>query len=127
MPVRGTAVTRRAVVCALLFVALGVSGVGWAEAPVETRSGDRAVAVTPPPGLAVDAALKGRTDLLAGGWAELRVPKARVRLGLAVLVGLTVVLAAAVATLRRPSPAPRSTLWRRWSLSLRAPPALRFS
>lgn len=119
--------TRRVVVCTLLFVALAVSGVGWAESPPEPQAVDSAVSLPRPPGLAIDAALKGRSDVLTSGWTEQRLTKARVRLGLAVLVGLSLVLAAAGVTLSRPSPALRSTLWRRWSVALRAPPLLRLS
>ena len=120
--------TRRVLACTFLFVALAASGVGWAQNAPEIRAVDSsAVTLTPPPGLGIDAALKGRSDVLTAGWAELRLPNARVRLGLAVLVGLSLLLAAAGVTLARPSPAPRPTLWRRWSLALRAPPALRLS
>jgi hypothetical protein len=119
--------TRRVVVCILLFVALAVSGVGWAESRPETRAVNSAVTLTRPPGLAVDATVKGRSDTLTAGWAEQRLPKARVRLGLAVLVGLSLLLAAALATLTRPSPGPNCTRWRRWSVALRAPPLLRLS
>ena len=119
--------TRRVVVCAFLFVALAASGLGGTDARPETRAGDSAVSLTRPPGLAIDAPLSGRSEVLSGGLAEQRLTKARVRLWLAVLVGLSVLLAAALVALSRPSPAPRSTLWRRWSVALRAPPVLRLS
>ena len=120
--------TRRLLVCTFLFVALAGSGVGWAQNAPETRAVDSsAVTQTRLPGLGIDAALKSRSDVLRAGWVELRRPTAGVRLGLAVLVGLSLLLAAAGVTLARPSPAPRPTLWRRWSLALRAPPLLRLS
>ena len=119
--------TRRVVVCTLLLVALAVSGVQWADSLPETRTVASAVTLTHPPGLAVDATLKGRPDLLTGSWVEQRLAKARPCLGLAALVGLSVLLAAAVVTLRRPSPGLLSTLWRRRSVALRAPPLLRVS
>jgi hypothetical protein len=119
--------TPRLVVCAFLLVALAVSGVGWAETPREPRGVDNAVTLTQPVGLTVDATLNGRSDVLTAGWAEQRLPKARIRLGLAVLVGLSVLLLAAIVTLTRPSPAAPSALSRRWSVALRAPPVFRLS
>ena len=119
--------TRRVLACTFLFVALAASGVGWAQNVPETRAVDSAVALTPLPGLGIDAALKGRSDVLRAGWSEQRLPNARVRLGSAVLVGLSLLLAAARVPFARPSPAPRPMLWRRWSLALRAPPLLRVS
>ncbi len=119
--------TRRVVVSAFLFLAAALSGVGWADTPPKTRAVDNAVTLTRPPGLAIEAALKARSEALTGGWTEQRLPKARARLGLAVLVGLSVLVAAAVLTLARPSPAPHSTLSRRWSVALRAPPLLRLA
>jgi hypothetical protein len=101
--------------------------VAWAETPPEARGVNGAVTLTRPLGLAIDATLNGRSDVLTAGWAEQRLPKTRIRLGLAVLVGLSVLLAAAIVTLTRPSPAIRSALWRRWSVALRAPPVLRLS
>ena len=119
--------TRRVVVCSFLFAALALSGVGWAEVPPETRTLDSAVTLTRPPGLTIDAMLTGRSEILTSRWAEQRLPTARVRLGLAVLVSPSLLLAAASVMPNRPSPAPRSTLWRRWSVALRAPPVLRLS
>ena len=118
--------TRRALVSSLLSVALAVSGVGWAETRSETRTVDSSSTLTRPPGLAIDVALQGRSDALLGV-ADQRPPKARVRLGLAVLVGLTVLQAAAMATLSKPSPAPRYRRWRSRSVALRAPPRLRLA
>ncbi len=117
--------TRRVVVSAFLFLAAALAGIGWAETTPKTGAVDSAVTLTRPPALAIEAALKGRSYALTAGWSDQRLPKARVRLGLAVLVGLSVLVAAAIVTLTRPSPAPRSTLWRRWSVALRAPPLLR--
>ena len=114
---------RPVAVCAFLFIALTVSVAGWAETPRETRVVDSAVTLSLPSGLAIEAALNGRSDAVTAGWSDQRLAKARVRLGLAVLVGLSVVVAATIITLTRPSPAPGSTLWRRWSVALRAPPA----
>src|SRR3712207_2480965 len=124
---RRMAMKRRVAVCTFLFIALTVSGVGWAETPHDTRVVDSAVTLSLPPGPAIEAALTGRSDAVTAGWSDQRLAKARVRLGLAVLVGLSVVVAAAVVALARPLPAPGSTLWRRWSVTLRAPPLLRLS
>ena len=123
----GAGTTRRALVSAVLFVAACLAGIGWAETTPKTGAVDSAVTLTPPPALAIEAAVKGRSDAVTAGWSDQRLVKARVRLGLAVLVGLSVLLAAAIVTLTRPSPAPRSTLWRRWSVALRAPPLPRLA
>ncbi len=112
------------IVSAFLFLAAALSGIGWAETTPTTGAVDSAVTLTPPPGLTIDAALKGRSDAVTAGWSDQRQAKARARLGLAVLVGLSVLLAAAIVTLARLSPAPGSTFWRRWSVALRAPPLL---
>jgi hypothetical protein len=117
--------TRRVVVCTVVFVALALSAVGWSEPTPAARVSDSSVTLTRPPGLAIDAALTVRPEILSGGWLEHRVAKAR--LGLAVLPGLSALVAAGPATLTRPLQAPRSTLRRRWSVTLRAPPALRLS
>lgn len=120
--------TRRVVIaCAVVFAAAAVSGIIWLERP-EARSADNTgLTLTRPPGLAIDAAVKGRSEVVTTGSADRRVPKARVRLGLAVLVGVSLVMAAAITTLTRPSPALRRTLWRRSSVSLRAPPLPKLS
>ncbi len=123
----GAGTTRRVIVSAFLFLAAALSGIGWAETTPKTGAVDSAVTLTPPPALAIEAALRGRSDAVTAGWSDQRLAKARVRLGLAVLVGLSVLVAAAIVTLTRPSPAPGSTLWRRWSVALRAPPLLRLS
>ncbi|HEV3402362.1 MAG TPA: hypothetical protein VG078_11125 [Acidimicrobiales bacterium] len=124
---RCTGITRRVVVCTFLPLALAASGLGWAAAAPGMPQFDSAITLTQPPGLSIDAALKGRSEILSAGSAEQRLPQSRVRLGLAVLVGLSLLLAAASVTLRRPSPALRSMLRRRRSVALRAPPALRLS
>ncbi len=115
---------RRRVVCILLFVALTLSAAGSPDVMPETRALDSSV-TSRPLGVAVDAALNARPEMLAGGWTEHRPAKARARLGLAVLVTVGVLLAAAMATVIGRSPGPRSTRSRRWSVALRAPPALR--
>ena len=118
----GAGTTRRVTVSAVLFLAAALSGIAWTETAPETRAVDSAVTLTRPPALAIEAALKGRSDAVTAGWSDQRLAKARFRLGPAVLVGLSVVLAAAVITLPRPSPAPGSALRRRRSVALRAPP-----
>lgn len=115
------------ILSALLFLAAGLSAVGRAEPAPSTAAADSAVTLTPPPALAVEAPMKGRSDAVTAGWSDQRPVKARARLGLAVVVGLAVLLAAAVVTSARPLPARRSTLWRRSSVALRAPPRLRLS
>ncbi len=125
MAVRGMAC--RLVVSSLLFIALAVSGLGWEEVSSETRSVDGALTLTRPPGLTSDAKLASRPDVVSGSWAEPRVPKARVRLGLAVLGGLSALLAAVFVALTRPLPTPGPTHWRRWSVGLRAPPVFRLT
>ncbi len=123
----GAGMTRRVVVSAFVCLAAALSGVGWAETAPNTRAVDRALALAQAPGWGIEAALKGRSEALTGGWTEQRLPNARVRLEPAVLVGLGVLVAAAVVTLTRRSPAPDSPLWCRWSVARRAPPPLRLS
>ncbi len=120
-------IARRVVASAFLFLTAAVSGFLSTDTPAKTGPVDSAVTLTRPPALAIEAAVKGRSEALTGSWADQRLPNARVRLGLAVLVGLTVLGPAAVVTLTRPSPAPRSVLWRRSSVALRAPPLLQLS
>ena len=115
----------RRVVCTVVFVALALSAVGWPDPTPGARGSDSSVTLTRPPGLAIDAALTVRPEILVGGWFEHSLAKAR--LGLAVLPGLGMLVAAALVTLTRPSQAPRTTLRRRWSVTLRTPPALRLS
>ncbi len=116
---------RRGVVSAFLFLAAALSGVGWADTPPKPRAVDNAVTLTRPPGLAIEAALNARSEAVTGGWAKQRLPKARVRLGLAVLVGLSILVTGTIFSLTRPSPALRPILRCRWSVALRAPPLLR--
>lgn len=123
----GARVAGRVVVSMLLLPVLAGSGVGPADEPSEAHSAASAVTLTRPPGLTVDAAPSGRTDVLSGTWAEQRSPKARLRLGLAVLVGFSLLLAAGIVALTRPSSVPSNSVCRRWSAVLRAPPVLRFS
>ena len=123
----GAGTTRRGVVSAFLFLAVALSGIGWAETTPERGAVESAVTLTPPPALAIEASLNGRSDAVSAGWSDLRLAKARVRLGPAVLVGLSVLVAAATVTLTRPAPAPPSTLRRRSSVALRAPPLPRLA
>jgi hypothetical protein len=118
--------TRPLVVSTLLFVALALSGGGSPDARLEPRALDSSV-TSRPLGLAIDAALNARPEILARGWAEHTLGKARPRLGLAVVVSLTMLLVSATVTVIGRSPGPRSTLSRHWSIALRAPPALRLS
>ncbi len=123
----GAGTTRRVIASALLFLAAALAGIGWAETTPNTGAVDSAVTLTRPPALTIEATLKGRSDAVTPRWTEQRLAKAPIQLGLAVLVGLSVLAAAAIVTLTRPSAAPGSTLWRRWSVVLRAPPQLRLS
>ncbi len=118
----GTTAIRR-VVPMLVVAALLSSVGGWIDATTATTSGDGSVTLTPTSGVAIDAALNARPENLTGGRVEHRAPRTRAPLGLAVLVGLSVLLAVAIATLHRRSPWQRPTVWRRSSVVLRAPPA----
>ena len=120
----GAGTTRRVVVIAFLFFAAALSEATWAESAPKPGGVDSAVTLTRPPVLAIEAALKGRSDAVTVGWTDQRLVKARFRLGLAVLVALSLLVAAAIVTLTRPTPGPGSALWRRWSVALRAPPLL---
>ena len=116
----GAGTTRRVVVGALLLVAAALEGIGWAAPAPTTGAVASAVAMSP----AITAGVTGRSEAVVAGWSDHRSSKARARLGVAVLGGLSVLLAAAVVTLTRPSPPRCLTLRRRWSLALRAPPPL---
>ncbi len=118
---------RRIAVCSLLFMALAVSAVGWPDSPPESRSIDSSVILASPPGLAMDAALSVRADLLSSSWIEHRVLKARPGLALPVSVGLGMLLTAGMVTLVRLPAGRCPTLWRRRSVALRAPPRLRLT
>ncbi len=118
----GAGTTRRVIASAFLFLAAALAGIGWAETTPNTGAVDSAVTVTPAPALAIEAAPTSRSDAVTAGWSDHRLAKAGIRLGLAVLVGLSVLLAAVIAALARPLPAPGPTLWRRRSVALRAPP-----
>ena len=77
-------------------------------------------------GLAGDATVVARTDLLSAASAE-RLLKARARVGFAGLVAAAAV-PAALAVLLAPACAGRApTAWRRWSVAGRAPPAPRLA
>ena len=118
---------RRIVVCTLLLVGLTVSAVGWPHSPPEPREVDSSVILTSPPGLAIEAALSARADLLSSSWTEHRVLKVRPRLALPVSVGLGMLLTVGMVTLVRLAAGRCPTLWRRRSVALRAPPRLRLT
>jgi len=115
---------RRIVVFALL-AALALSLTDWRGTPV---IGATDVGVTTPriPGVALDAPLTAKPQVIASGWIEQRV-KSRLRLGSAVLVGLSVLLLVVMASLHRVSSEGLPTFWRRSRATLRAPPVLRLS
>ena len=116
---------RRVAVSILLAAALVLTLGVWREASPDTRGVDVAAAVTGTARVADEVALTAKPQRLAFGWTEQRTFTARLRLGLAVLVGLSVLLAVAVVRLHRLSLGRRPTLWRRSSAILRGPPALR--
>lgn len=118
---------RRVVISALLVAALAVPGLGWAGASPDSGAVDHAVTLTRPLSFALDAAAPSKSDVLSGGWAEQRLSKARLNLGLAVLVGMSLLLAAATFALTRPLRASGPTLWRRGSAARRAPPIFRLT
>ncbi len=119
---------RRAIAGALLLLAaVALPGIRWADSATKAAAVESAITPTPPHAMAIEAALTGRSDAATARWSDQRVVKARLRLVLAVLVGLSVLMAAGIVTLTRPSPAPRFTPSRRWSVGLRAPPLLRLA
>lgn len=118
---------RRVVVFTMLAAALVLCPTAWREAAPTTRGTDGGVGVPHAVAVSIDATLRATTDLLTGGKVEHRTVKSRPRLGLAVLVGLSVLLVVAMARLYRLRPEHSLTLWRRSSVTLRAPPVLRLS
>ncbi len=119
---------RRVLVSTLLVVAaLLLPFEPWPDATPDARAVDGAAALTGAPSLTDHVALTAKRQTLTSDGGEHRTVKARPRLGLAVLFGFSVLMA--VATARRPRLSTRSrpALWRRPSLPLRAPPALRLS
>jgi hypothetical protein len=116
---------RRVVIPILLAAALVLTLSAWREAVPETRGVDGAAALTTTAPRADEVVLREKPERLTVGWTEHRTLTARAKLGLAVLVGLAVALAVAIARRHRLSLGGRSTLWRRSSAILRAPPALR--
>jgi hypothetical protein len=118
---------RRVVVSALLIASLVPSLAAWRDGKPDRRAVDGAAALIGAPSLTDDVALTTRRQTLTSDGVEHRTVKAGPRLGLALLVGLSVRVAVARARRRRLSARPRPTLWRRPNLALRAPPALRFS
>ncbi len=118
---------RRIAVCSLLVMALAVSAVGWPDSPPESRSIDSSVILASPPGLAMDAALSVRADLLSSSWIEHRVLKPRLRFVPPATVGLGMLVVAGIVTFLWLPAGPTPARSRRWSVALRAPPRLRLT
>ncbi len=118
---------RRVAVCTVLAVALVLSLTPGREAPPNFRDTDVGVSVPPAAALAIDAPLRAKSEILTSGKIEHRSVKSRARLGLAVLVGLSVLLVAVTARLHRLWPGQGLALWWRSSVTLRAPPVLRLA
>ena len=116
--------SRRVVVSTLLAAALVFSLTAWREATPNIGGIDSGLRVPLAPAPGLDAPLTAKIQILAGGWIEHRTVKSRPRGALAVLVGLSALLVVVIAGLHRLSPGRRPTVWRRSSVSLRAPPAI---
>jgi len=117
---------RRVAVSTVLAAALVLSLTAWREAAPNIRGTDSGVRVPHAVAAAIDA-LRAKAEVLTNGKVEHRTVKSRPRLGLAVLVGLSVLLVVAIGGLHRLWPGQGLTLWRRSTVTLRAPPVLRLS
>ena len=118
--------TRRAVVFMVTATALLLSLTAGPDAAPNVRGADGGVGV-PRAVLAVEASVRAKAEILASGKIEHRTVKSRLRLGLAVLAGLSAMSIFGMAGLHRLRPRPGLTQWRRSSVTLRAPPVLRLS
>jgi len=118
---------RRVVVSTLLASALVLSLAAWQEAAPNIGGTDAGVGIPRAAALAIDAPARAKAEILTSGKVEHRTVKSRPRLGLAVLVGLSALLALVMAGLHRLWPYQGLTLSRRSSVTLRAPPVLRLS
>ena len=116
----------RRVVVSTLLAALVLSLTAWRETPPTVRS-DGGVTVPNAPALAPEAPLRTKAETLTNGTTEHRPVKSRPRLGLAVLVGLSVLLVVFIVGLHRLWPGQLVKLWWRSSVTLRAPPVLRLA
>ena len=114
-------------ILSILLVTLIATVAGWQEAAPEARAVDGAVTVPRSLGVAIDAVVRARSDIVTGAFTEQRGAKPRPRLELLPFVPLAVLMAVAVARLDQPAPGRPSILWRRHRVSLRAPPLLRLS
>lgn len=116
----------RRVVVPMLLAALVLSLTAWREAPPTVR-GDARVTVPHAPALAPEVPLRTKAEILSNGTIEHRPVKSRPRLGLAVLVGLSVLLVIFIVGVHRLWPRQLVKLWWRSSVALRAPPVLRLA
>lgn len=116
----------RRIVVSTLFAALVLSLTAWRETPPTVRS-DGGVTVPHAPALAPEGPLRTKAETLTNGTTDHRPVKSRPRLGLAVLVGLSVLLVIVMVGLHRLWPGQLVRLSRRSSVALRAPPVLRLA
>ena len=114
-------------ILAILLVTLVAAGAGWQDAAPTSRTVDGAVSVPRPLGVASDAVVRARPDIVAGGFAEQRSAKGRPLPDFLPLLSLAVLVALTITGADRPGPSRPSILGRRHLVSLRAPPLLRFS
>ena len=111
-------------IVSILLVTLIASLAAWQETALETRAVDGAVRVPLPLGVAIDAVVRARPDIVTGGVAEQRTAKARSRLDFLPVVSLAVLMAVTIGRPHQSGPGRPSILWRRHRVSLRAPPLL---
>ena len=114
---------RRGIV-SILLVTLIASLAAWQGAAPETRAVDGAVRLPRPLGVAIDAVMRARPDIVTGAFAEQRTAKARSQLDFLPLLSLAVLVAVTIGRPHQSGPGGPSILWRRHRVSLRAPPLL---
>lgn len=121
----GFGLKRRVMICALLVTAMALSVSGSADVFPDSRAVDGAAAVRVLPGVALDAGLGTRPETLTVRWADHVSSKARPGLGLAMVAGMTALLALGMASIHNLGPGRPALLRRSHSVALRAPPTPR--
>jgi hypothetical protein len=116
----------RRVVVSTLLAALVLSLTAWRETPPTVR-GDGGVTVPHGPALGPEAPMRTKAETLTNGTAEHRPVKSRARLGLAVLVGLSVLVVVFMVARHRRRPGRPVELWWGSSATLLTPPVLRLA
>ena len=118
-------------ILSVLLVTLIATIAGWQEtapqAPAAHHGADETVTLPRSLGVAIDAVVRARPDVLTADRGGQRSAKARPRPEFLPAVALVIFAAVSITRVDQPAPGRPSILWRRRRLSLRAPPLLRLS